>query len=1014
MTSLTLDGGTVFRGTEFIKFEITGSSNLATEDYVLQQVALGGGGGTSNTDLSGYYNLTQTNSLLDTKLNINNPQDISGVMRLGHLDGLSKIILNADGSNGKDFYVNGDAQVLGNLTVLSLDSTGYIKVDSIQSNTYNTLNTDDILFQSNGVSYAQFDYSEDLLRFIKDVRFTNLKGNFISNYDSNTDLKFQINSNDFITLNATNNKIEIDRDVEIHSANLKTNVLDSWTDTDLQIKRNGVNFFELKTDNRIIANQLIQCGGNLKTQEIDTIAPLDMILKVGGIDFLELKADDRIVASKLIQCGANLKTQEIDTIAPLDLVIKRGGVTEIEVKDNETQFNCDISLNGFTVKSNAFDTTGDVSMELRRNNDPYITLETDDTISIPKVATFSNNVLCNNIITCDTFDSKAGSTISNYIMNDNTGQIKFYVGSPTVPDATTNLVMTLQNNLITFHKPTSPEIGGGTIDDSNYVKKTGETSQLIVSETYFQGTTLQSFRFSLGGPQQFAQYKKFEIYNSEILAYTPFKCVNNLGLQTNVINSFTNVDLVFQRNNTDILQFNTSNQLQFLQGAQKSYMYEEEFVDVTTINAFRIRNTENVNTSHISFGVGDVLDVFQIFKTGLASTVELTIPQVLCNSFDSFGDNSVSFKRNGIEYMNFNGALSSVDVNASLGVRSNIYNSIGNVDVAFRRNSIDFFYLRNGQVETNTGVSLSSTDAKLNNINTTGDTNMILSRNGVEYFRLATGYSTSGGAPTNIIDVSNTVGVSSSWLFGNAFANRSVDTDTEFLGAVSAGSAWGKLYMKYEHSIDNLHLYSDVELEQNKVLYIHKETSKNSWITSTNTAGVNHTSIINQDPNGDVRIFADGGVRLYVTPSKVSVPPPYTLEGDVVDTSQKSMKYDIEEANFNFTEIVNSIKPKTFKMKEEKELGITKTHIGFIAEDAEKVIPEKVENIVMEVDGIKKLSYIKLNTVLWGAVREVVKENEEMKNRIEHLESRLFEVENFIKDFNKPKPKSKAKAKSKE
>ena len=93
-------------------------------------------------------------------------------------------------------------------------------------------------------------------------------------------------------------------------------------------------------------------------------------------------------------------------------------------------------------------------------------------------------------------------------MNDNTGQIKFYVGSPTVPDATTNLVMTLQNNLITFHKPTSPEIGGGTIDDSNYVKKTGETSQLIVSETYFQGTSLQSFRFSLGGPQQFAQYKQ--------------------------------------------------------------------------------------------------------------------------------------------------------------------------------------------------------------------------------------------------------------------------------------------------------------------------------------------------------------------------------------------------------------------------------------------------------------------------------------------------------------------------
>ena len=60
----------------------------------------------------------------------------------------------------------------------------------------------------------------------------------------------------------------------------------------------------------------------------------------------------------------------------------------------------------------------------------------------------------------------------NYVMNESTGEIKFYVGSPTVPDATTNLVMTLQNNLITFHKPTSPNIGGGGgVDDTNLYSK---------------------------------------------------------------------------------------------------------------------------------------------------------------------------------------------------------------------------------------------------------------------------------------------------------------------------------------------------------------------------------------------------------------------------------------------------------------------------------------------------------------------------------------------------------------
>lgn len=75
-------------------------------------------------------------------------------------------------------------------------------------------------------------------------------------------------------------------------------------------KQNNVNVLELKANDRIIANQLLQCGGNLKTQEIDTIAPLDMILRVSGESILELKTDDRILANKEIQCGGNMKTQE--------------------------------------------------------------------------------------------------------------------------------------------------------------------------------------------------------------------------------------------------------------------------------------------------------------------------------------------------------------------------------------------------------------------------------------------------------------------------------------------------------------------------------------------------------------------------------------------------------------------------------------------------------------------------------------------------------------------------------
>ena len=209
--ALQLDGGNTIIGTEFIKLLATGTSNLATESYVNTAIINGGGGGTGTTDLTNYYNKTETDALLNNKynksetdallnnkynksetdtllndkLNINNPQDMSGTLRLGHIDGLSKIILNGVASS-RDFYVNGDGEVNGNHLVASLDSSGYIKGSNIQSNTFNALNLNDILFQSNNDTYIQYDVSET----------------------------------------------------------------------------------------KIVASKLIQCGGNLKTQEIDTIAPL--------------------------------------------------------------------------------------------------------------------------------------------------------------------------------------------------------------------------------------------------------------------------------------------------------------------------------------------------------------------------------------------------------------------------------------------------------------------------------------------------------------------------------------------------------------------------------------------------------------------------------------------------------------------------------------------------------------------------------------------------------------------
>ena len=86
-------------------------------------------------------------------------------------------------------------------------------------------------------------------------------------------------------------------------------------------------------------------------------------------------------------------------------------------------------------------------------------------------------------------------------MKEQTGQIDFYVGDPATAS---NLVMTLANDLITFHKTTSPAIGGGGVDDTNLVKYTGETLQTIEGDIVIGGgAQFGSFDLTVNGTSYF-------------------------------------------------------------------------------------------------------------------------------------------------------------------------------------------------------------------------------------------------------------------------------------------------------------------------------------------------------------------------------------------------------------------------------------------------------------------------------------------------------------------------------
>ena len=71
------------------------------------------------------------------------------------------------------------------------------------------------------------------------------------------------------------------------------------------------------------------------------------------------------------------------------------------------------------------------------------------------------------------------------------------------------------------------------------------------------------------------------------------------------------------------------------------------------------------------------------------------------------------------------------------------------------------------------------------------------------------------------------------------------------------------------------------------------------------------------------------------------------LTGELVDTSAEKLKYDINNIDKNFSNIVKNIKAKKFKLVEEKAQNIIKNHIRFIAKDVAEYIPNEFQNIVI-------------------------------------------------------------------
>ena len=154
---------------------------VSIEDYITEIAGDGGGGGGGGGgDLSNYYTQTEVDTLLNNKLNINNPQDITGTLRIDSTNGNGKLIVNAVGApNDEDFYVNGLSNLGGTLKCQLLQASSNIETSQlIRSDTLNTYSNSNMIIQRNAIPYITLDSQEvddetvEKIILMKDVEFS--------------------------------------------------------------------------------------------------------------------------------------------------------------------------------------------------------------------------------------------------------------------------------------------------------------------------------------------------------------------------------------------------------------------------------------------------------------------------------------------------------------------------------------------------------------------------------------------------------------------------------------------------------------------------------------------------------------------------------------------------------------------------------------------------------------------------------------------------------------------------
>ena len=757
--ALSLDGNTSFIGTEFIKLLNTGSSDLATVEYVDEQVALGGGGG--NVDLSNYYTQTEVDTLLNNKLNVNNPQDITGTLRIDSTNGSGKLIVNAVGApNDEDFYVNGLSNLGGTLKAQVIQASSNIQTSQqIQSNVINTYSNSNMIIQRNAMPYITLDSqivddeTVEKIILMKDVEFSGgLSLNTLSVDTLNTvglnDMVFNVATlGEFLRFQVSDNTVRVPNtrsflsqdiyldnlrpltfstDVVIYAGNSTNDAYEEFIRLDASTER--VNFSKIIDINEdVIMKQT-------KVLYLDATANLQRYITTrndNGQDILELvnnKATNNqirftnngstslivdnsfVFSQRQIQGNNGLKVDFIDTRnTNVDFHFRRSGATSITLKaDNEVDFSGYVNINNIS-------TQNDTDMAIRRNDIEFIRLFKDGTTS-------AEAIFCYKQLRA-TQGFKA-TTIDTENVNDN---LDFQRNGSSY--------MVFNSDRININQPL--HLAGTLFIDT--VNKLSLKPSLESGVNIFDIRNLHPvadnpmirLRVGEGGGDTIV----CEMTNDRISFQRNVLIGTAYELQTNAIDTVNDNDLVISRNNIPFLTLDK---------------FTEDTVEKEAI----------------------------ICSKQLRANGNMLVNNLQINQFQS-----------GVEYADFRLH------NADSVLRFFVGNSTN-----------PNFQITNANINLNRDTTIGS--VKTNAINSNGDNDLVFQRNGTEIFKCETSAGIDNNDILNITPIGG--GMSASNIYCNSFKNRTLTSDTVFYGANSAGDNRVE-YMKWNRTDQSLDFNAPID-----------------------------------------------------------------------------------------------------------------------------------------------------------------------------------------------------------